>query len=145
MHISLFNQLVRQSESGAWQDLTSDDISGGSRQGAPKSLSYVLLKAFLCLPGEVCQKQGGLKSGHTLPCLGLWGTRQHCSRWISPLEYTDVSPSSSTLSRCPLNHKLNADLHTKWPSSAVGCTIHKGCCEGGWGHWLGKKKQKNKK
>lgn len=124
MHFSLFSQLVRQSESAAWQDLTSDDISG-SRQGAAKSLSRVLLKAFLCPPGEVCQKQGGLKSGHTLLCLGLWGSRQHCLGWICPLEYTDVSPSSFTLPRSPLNQKLNADLHSRWPSSTVGSTIHK--------------------
>lgn len=102
----MFSQLVRQ-ESCVEQDLTSDDISC-NRQGAPKSLCAPV-KAFM--PEEVCLREVGLKSGQTPLCLGLWGTRQHHSGWICPLEYTDVSPSSFTRPRFPLNQELNADLH----------------------------------
>lgn len=144
MQISLFSQLVRQSESGVGKDLTSDDISG-SRQGAPKSSSYCVfcLKAFLCMPGEVCQKERGLKSGHILLGfgLGLRGTRQH---------RLGVN-MSSRIYRCqPLvihTPKIPPEPKVKCRSAHQTTILHRGqhnpqgCCEDGWGHWLGKKQR----
>lgn len=139
----MFRQHVRQKVICVGRDLTSDDISC-NRQGTPKSLFCAPL-AFLWMPEKLCIRE----VGHTPLCLGLQGTRQHCSGWICPLEYTDVSLSSFTLPRFPLNQELNVDLHNKLRrnlrrtgnvSGPLKATLlhwgqhnSQGCREDGWG------------
>lgn len=74
-------------------------------------------KVFIMCATKSIYARGGLsKRGwtevwpHTSVSRVCGGTRQHRSGWICPLEYTDVSPSSFTRPRFPLNQELNADL-----------------------------------